>query len=285
MPASELARAKVNLCLHVTGRRNDGYHLLDSLVVFPEIGDVLTAEPASEISLKIQGPFSEGLSTGADNLVIRAAEAISPPNAGVAIRLEKNLPVAAGIGGGSADAAAALRLLSRIWGVSYDSAVALDLGSDVPVCLKSETCRMSGVGEKLTDIPDLPEFWLLLINAGLPVSTGRVFGNLDYETSSPMPPMPDVIADLGTLVDWLGGTRNDLERAAVLICPETQVVLDILEQDPNCLFSGMSGSGGTCFGVFPDQSSAIAVQKAVSGDNPDWWVAVAPVKSTGKMRR
>jgi 4-diphosphocytidyl-2C-methyl-D-erythritol kinase len=170
---AELAPAKVNLALHVTGRRPDGYHLLDSLVAFPAIGDRVEAEPAAGLSLTLDGPFARDLGAGPDNLVLRAAQLIRPEGKGAAIRLVKSLPVASGIGGGSSDAAAALRLLARLWEVPLPPAEQLAaLGADVPVCLRAMPQRMQGIGERLTPV-ELPPFWIVLANPGFPVATLR----------------------------------------------------------------------------------------------------------------
>ena len=170
----ELARAKVNLCLHVTGRREDGMHLLDSIVVFPHVGDTLEASEAGKLTLEIDGPFGGGLDVGDGNLVLRAARILG--DKGATLRLRKNLPVASGIGGGSADAAASIRLLSDMWNVNAPSLESLiDLGADVPVCMAQVPTRMSGIGENLVALPALPKFWIVLCNAGQGVETGAVF--------------------------------------------------------------------------------------------------------------
>ncbi len=272
----ELARAKVNLSLHVTGRREDGYHLLDSLVVFPEIGDRIEVEAASGLSLTIDGPFAQDLGTGPDNLVLKAAELIRPAGQGAAIHLTKSLPIASGIGGGSADAAAALRALSRLWDVSLDGVDVLSLGADVPVCLASEPMRMEGIGERLTPVSGLPEFWMVLVNPGAKLSTPQVFKALPSVDNPPMSQMPS--GDLAEVTAWLSDQRNDMEGAAVSIAPEVGAVLENLRAKEGCGLARMSGSGATCFAIFEDKEAALAARAALSEAEPLWWCVAAPVQ-------
>lgn len=273
---AEIAPAKVNLALHVTGRRADGYHLLDSLVVFPRIGDRLEAEPAAGLSLSVAGPFAGALGTGADNLVLRAAETLRPPGQGAALRLVKTLPVAAGIGGGSADAAAALRLLARLWGVALPPPErVLALGADVPVCLAGSSARMRGIGGDLAAVT-LPPFWIVLANPGVPVATGPVFAGLAARDNAPMTDAPP-FADAAALFDWLGAQRNDLEAPARALAPLIGTVIDALATQPGCALARMSGSGATVFGLFDAEAPALAAAGAIRVAQPLWWVAAAPV--------
>lgn len=275
MTATELARAKVNLALHVTGRRADGYHLLDSIVVFPDLGDRLEAEPAPGLSLSIDGPFGRDLDAGPANLVMRAASLFGPGQ-GAALRLTKSLPVASGIGGGSADAAAALRLLARLWGRPLPSASdVLGIGADLPVCLVGESCRMQGIGEALTPLA-LPPFAIVLVNPGVPVPTGAVFAGLASRDNPGMGDLPRC-PDAATLFDWLARQRNDLEAPAVAIAPEIGRTLSALAALPACRLARMSGSGATCFGLFPTLPAALAAADALRVAEPEWWVAAAPV--------
>jgi 4-diphosphocytidyl-2-C-methyl-D-erythritol kinase len=275
---AELAPAKVNLALHVTGRRGDGYHLLDSLVVFPRIGDRLEAEPAEGLSLTIEGPFARDLGAGADNLVIRAATLLSgsASGSGAAIRLTKSLPIASGIGGGSADAAATLRLLSRLWRVPLPAADrVLALGADVPVCLGNRAARFGGIGERLVPVA-LPPFWLVLANPGVPVPTGAVFRGLAGRDNAAM----DEIAGFGSvpaLVGFLARQRNDLEAPALRIAPEIGAVLAALRAQPGCAVARMSGSGATCFGLFASEAGAHGAADALRAARAGWWVVAAPV--------
>ena len=272
----ELARAKVNLALHITGRRGDGYHLLDSLVVFPEIGDRIEVEAASGLSLTIDGPFAQDLGTGEDNLVLKAAELIRPVGKGAAVHLTKSLPIASGIGGGSADAAATLRALSRLWDVSLDQADVLALGADVPVCLASEPSRMQGIGEDISRISELPEFWIVLVNPGAKVSTPAVFKGLSSVDNAPLRDLPN--PDLPGLIAWLSDQRNDMEAAAISIEPQVGEVLERLNGIDDCAIARMSGSGATCFGIFKTAEAALKARAELANVHPMWWCAAAPVK-------
>jgi len=266
------APAKVNLALHVTGRRADGYHLLQSLVVFAGVGDDLFAEPAEGLSLTVEGPRAAGVPVDGRNLVLRAAEMLAPGR-GAAIRLAKRLPHAAGIGGGSSDAAATLRMLSRLWGVAVPGDVTA-LGADAPVCLRAPApMRMAGVGEVVTAVPALPEAALVLVNPGVEVPTPAVFRALASRENAGMPEVPGGM-DYDRFIRWLAGTRNDLEPAAVGIAPVIGEVLDAL-RGAGADFAVMSGSGATCVGVLRDMGAAERVARAV--ERPGWWVAAAPM--------
>jgi 4-diphosphocytidyl-2-C-methyl-D-erythritol kinase len=277
------ARAKVNLYLHVTGKRPDGYHELDSLMVFPDLGDDLYLERAAELSLEVSGPFAAALEAeGSDNLVLRAARALGTlagGGRGVRLRLTKNLPVAAGIGGGSADAAAALRGLIRLWDLKVTEAElqasALELGADVPPCLESCSVFARGIGEVLTPAPSLPPFWLVLINPGVAVPTVAVFKARQGAFSSPA--AWTAAADLDELLRLLGATRNDLEPPALALAPQIGEVLSVLRAAEGCRLARLSGSGATCFGIFAEVGSAEAAAAALASAHPDWWIAAAPV--------
>ena len=276
MTLSEPAPAKVNLCLHVTGRRNDGYHLLDSLVAFPAIGDLIEAEPARALSLSVRGSFGNELAVSAGNSVLAAAEALRPVGVGAALRLTKRLPVASGVGGGSADAAATLRLLGRMWDVPpLGDAEVLALGADVPVCLAGRSCRMRGIGERLAPVA-LPPFWLLLVNPGPKVSTASVFGRLAVRENEGLPGV-DGFADFDDLIGYLGVTRNDLETPAVEEAPMIGEALLALRSAAGCRLARMSGSGATCFGLFTREAEAVDAAEVLRRSEPAWWVAAAPV--------
>ncbi|MFO1208007.1 MAG: 4-(cytidine 5'-diphospho)-2-C-methyl-D-erythritol kinase [Amaricoccus sp.] len=269
--ATEFAPAKVNLALHVTGRRADGLHRLDSLVAFAGVGDGLAAEDAPDLSLAIDGPFGPALDAGPDNLVLRAAALLRPPGRGAALRLTKGLPPASGIGGGSADAAATLRLLARLWDVPLPgAAAAFRLGADVPVCLAGRACRMTGAGEGILPL-DLPPFWLALANPGTLVPTGAVFAALAARDNPPMPALP-AFPDAEALLGYLAGQRNDLEPPAVRLAPSIGAVLAALRAQPACRLARMSGSGATCFGLFLSEASARAAASTIRRAEPDWWV-------------
>ena len=271
--------AKINLWLHVTGRRPDGYRELDSLVAFADIGDRLTAAPAAGLSLSVTGPFADVLADGTDNLVLKAARALAehcgvPANA--ALHLEKTLPVAAGIGGGSADAAAALRLCARLWqadiGADELARLALGLGADVPACLAGRTVRMRGIGERLAPLdPAPPAAPAVLVNPGVPVSTGRVFDALAGPFS---PPARD---RGGELAARAAANRNDLEAPAIALAPEIAQVLAALRAAPGLRLARMSGSGATCFGLFGSDAEAAAAARAIAAAHPAWWVAACQI--------
>jgi 4-diphosphocytidyl-2-C-methyl-D-erythritol kinase len=274
---SERASAKINLYLHVVGRRPDGYHLLDSLAVFAGAGDVLTVESAETLSLTVTGPFTAGLDGEADNLVLRAARALAA-QAGVPatgrLVLKKNLPVASGIGGGSADAAAALRLLSRFWGVDVGqgtlAAIAATLGADVPVCLAGRAAVMSGIGEILAPAPPLPPAGMVLVNPGVAVSTPAVFRAREGGFSAPAALPADGWNHAESLAAGLRATVNDLEAPALRLAPAITESLAALRAAPGCLLARMSGSGATCFGLFAD--AAVARLAAGGLQHPGWWV-------------
>jgi 4-diphosphocytidyl-2-C-methyl-D-erythritol kinase len=259
---TETAPAKVNLYLHVTGRRNDGYHLLDSLVVFAGIGDTLTAQPAETLSLSVTGPFAAGLDGEPDNLVLRAARALAAEAGvpgGADLMLHKYLPVASGIGGGSSDAAAALRLLCRVWRLAPDAEVlaqlAAGLGADVPACLAGRTVRMGGVGERLHPAPKLPPCGVVLVNPGIAVATGEVFRARRGAWSEPAA-LPAGWDDVATMAADLRRLRNDLEQAAIALQPVIGDVLAELAATPGCQLARMSGSGATCFGLYDQTETA-----------------------------
>ena len=248
--------------MHVTGRRADGYHLLDSLVVFPPVGDVLCGWPAPSLSLTIDGPFAAGLGTGADNLVLRAARLLAETSgigSGARLALTKNLPVASGIGGGSADAAATLRLLARMWKLTPSSvdlaALALALGADVPVCLGSRLARMGGVGEQIKGAPAVPTGGIALVNPGQKVATDAVFAAREGAFSASAE-LPAGWPDMATMATDLADLRNDLQVPAMMSCPAIASALSALTGRPGCLLARMSGSGATCFGLFATPGAA-----------------------------
>jgi 4-diphosphocytidyl-2-C-methyl-D-erythritol kinase len=274
MATEAFAAAKVNLCLHVVGQRADGYHLLDSLVAFAGVGDRVTVAPAAGLTLAVEGPQGAALGAGEDNLVLRAARAFGPGR-GAEMRLFKHLPVASGIGGGSADAAAALRALAELWGLPLpDAATVLGLGADVPVCLHGRAVRMGGVGEVLGPVPPLPAAWIVLANPGVQVATPAVFAALKRKDNPGLPEVP-AFADLGTLAKWLMLQRNDLEAPALVLAPVIARVLEALAAQPGARVARMSGSGATCFALFARQAEAAAAAAALA--RPGWWTAAAPL--------
>ncbi len=270
----EIACAKVNLALHVTGRRADGYHLLQSLVAFPPIGDILTAEPCDTLRLTLDGSFARRMPPPEDNLILHAARCLDP-ELGAHITLEKNLPVASGIGGGSADAAATLRMLSRLWNRPIpETGRLLGLGADLPVCLASAPCLMQGIGEDLTPCPPLPDLGILLVNPGVAVATGDIFAALLSPDHPPLDPLPPDFSPEG-FIDWLAAQRNDLQPAAEARVPAISEVLNALTASPACLIARMSGSGSTCFALFPTENDATRAHHRLAMNHPEWWSAAA----------
>jgi len=277
-----LAPAKVNLYLHVTGRRPDGYHLLDSLVGFAGTGDQVSAVPAATLQLTVVGPYAAPAGAGEDNLVLRAARglaALVDARAGAALRLEKHLPVAAGLGGGSSDAAATLRLLLDLWRVAPDPGaldrLALSLGADLPVCLRGRPAVMTGIGEQVAPTV-LPPAHLLLANPRVELPTPRVFAALAGRFSA-APPAWTPPRDLAGLVAALAGRRNDLQVPAVELAPAIGRVLDRLADLPGALLARMSGSGATCFALFAAADAAKAAAAMLAAAEPGWWIAEGPL--------
>lgn len=263
------APAKINLTLHVTGQRSDGYHLLDSLVVFADFGDRLTVRKAKDLTLQITGPMAAGLSSGEDNLVLRAARLAGVTDA--AITLDKQLPAAAGIGGGSADAAATLRALRVSHGAEFPRQEdLLELGADVPICLRAKSLRMRGIGERIEVVPTLPALPAVLLNPGVPVHTPAAFRALTSKNGSPMPDVP-VFSGVAGCVDWLAHCRNDLQAPALGLCSQIGDCLEALS-DQNALLTRMSGSGATCFGIFETIEAAERAGKALKESHSQWWV-------------
>jgi 4-diphosphocytidyl-2-C-methyl-D-erythritol kinase len=270
--AEETAKAKVNLALHVVGRRADGYHLLDSVVLFADIFDRLRFTVAPANSLQITGPFSAGIEVE-NNLVIRAqkamADAFGSLIPAVAVGLDKFIPSAAGLGGGSADAAATLRALCRLVGLDPLSRavreIALSLGADVPVCLLSRACRIQGIGEKIEPLPEVSSFNAVLANALVPVSTADVYAGLKLTPGEVgYPPIE--------LPFELSASRNDLTPPAAALVPVINDVLNALRSAPGVKFARMSGSGGTCFALFENHAAAGAAAAELAERHPHWWI-------------
>lgn len=271
MAVEAFAPAKINLTLHVTGQRADGYHLLDSLVVFADVGDRVRAEPADGFSLTVDGPMAAGVPAGADNLVLRAARLSGAP--GARLTLTKILPPASGIGGGSSDAAATFRALSDLYDLPLPSDEnALALGSDLPVCLRPGPQRMRGIGEGVQPLPPLPALAMVLVNPRIEVPTPAVFRALAHKDGSPMPDRLPTFAGREALIAFLRSQRNDLEAPARQITPVIGVVLEALSAQPGCGLARMSGSGATCFGLFADKADADASARTIADAHPGWWV-------------
>jgi 4-diphosphocytidyl-2-C-methyl-D-erythritol kinase len=279
------APAKINLYLHVTGRRGDGYHLLDSLVAFADIGDRVSFAPANDFSFDIQGPYAAAFPAGerdassrSSNLAVRAVWALSralhlPPR--TRMTLTKNLPLASGLGGGSADAAAALWGLMEWWGVDAAAVPGLDglmrgLGADVPACLSCGPQWVAGAGEKLTPAA-LPEIPVVLVNPGRLCRTADVFAGFGGDFGA-MAEKPGVMDDGGSVIAFLAAQDNMLTRAAVNLVPEISSARAALEKQPGCRLARMSGSGATCFGLFDAEEAAVVAAENILTKNPRWWV-------------
>ncbi|SEF60633.1 4-(cytidine 5'-diphospho)-2-C-methyl-D-erythritol kinase [Bosea lathyri] len=277
------ARAKVNLNLRVIGRRADGYHELESLVAFASVGDTLTLEPAPELSLTISGPCGNGLPVDGDNLVLRAARALSGELGALRwgrFHLVKRLPVASGIGGGSADAAGALRLLARLNGLQPTMPALLDVaakvGADVPVCLESRARLMMGIGECLGPPLRLPPLFAVLVNPGVPVETVAVFRKLGLQAGQALSSsrtLPETNSETAQdLIAVLSRSGNDLEGPARAVAPILDTVLPTLAGLPGCRLARMSGSGATCFALFDDCRASADAAKSLQRSHPGWWV-------------
>lgn len=280
------APAKINLFLHVGDRRDDGYHTLQSLVAFTEAGDEICAEAADDLSLVMDGPFAGALADETDNLVLRSARALAAGACvatGARLLLTKNLPVASGIGGGSADAGACLRALWQLWGLQalrggreVLEQAALDSGSDVPVCLLSGAALMEGRGERVTALPELPRAAMVLVNPRVAVPTGPVFARLAARSGVAQMQMPQSFANVQELAGWLGRARNDLQAPALEIAPVIGDCLAALGAQ-NALLTRMCGSGATCYALFADDAAALRAAQAVQQAHPGWWVCATRI--------
>ncbi len=271
------APAKINLTLHITGQRGDGYHELDSLVAFAKVGDRIEVKRTRATNLTVSGEFASEVPTGPDNLVVRASRLLE---GSFDIHLEKNLPVSSGIGGGSADAAATLRAIGELTNTPLpgpDSQLAL--GADVPVCVMGGLVRMRGIGERLEPIGTGTFGWpLVLVNPRVSVSTPEVFRQLASKDNSPMDDpytLGPVHHQQDAFFDWLSHQRNDLEAPALAVAPAIGDVLDALKKQSSCQLARMSGSGATCFGLFVDEEGAHQAAQGLRKDHPKWWVATS----------
>lgn len=278
------AAAKVNLTLHITGRRQDGFHILDSLIGFTGVTDTLSFVPADDITLSVSGPEAAGVETDARNLVVRAAKLTQSHTGtmlGAAISLEKNIPVAAGLGGGSADAAAAIAGCLGLWGLEDTPAIsndiiAAELGADVPVCRFGKPARVGGIGESITVLLGWPHAWLVLVNPRIPLSTADVFKA--YDGSFRTPDQGSVSGGgFADFIAFLSARGNDLTDAACLAAPVVTEVLQELTALPECALARMSGSGPTCFGLFETKSAASSAAHLMTQNRPDWWSQASPL--------
>lgn len=268
----QLAKAKINLCLHVTGQNMEGYHLLDSLVAFANYGDELVFHDNEKIEIVSEGKFGKDLSNIKiqKNIIFKTLKSLNL-SSGVKIKLQKNLPVSAGIGGGSADAAATLRGILQQKNIPFPPDDGLALGADVPVCIKSTTQRMQGIGEKLTDVKVFPKLAAVLVNSGDKVSTSVIFKLLKNKDNQDIGNLPNKKMTFTQTVHYLSELRNDLELPAFELIPNIKNVITLLNNSGSSL-SRMSGSGATCFGLFADFELAKSAANNISTDNPNWWV-------------
>ncbi|MEH6475714.1 MAG: 4-(cytidine 5'-diphospho)-2-C-methyl-D-erythritol kinase [Sneathiella sp.] len=291
MSLSKLARPKVNLFLHVTGKRDDGYHLLESLVCFPCGGDRIEVSAADQITASVSGPFGASIGTTDENLVVKAAKLLKTQfniTAGAHIHLEKNLPVASGIGGGSSNAAVCLQLLCELWNVTPSpeilSDIALQLGADVPVCLAAVPALMTGIGEQVTPVAALPNLHILLVNPLVAVSTPEVFKAINWSSLPAYDDYEDVGSSADGFIAKLAQTSNHLQAPAISLLPEIATVLKMIEAQPDCLLSRMSGSGATCFGLFNSAGEAAFAQKKILEIKPDWWSLSSAINSEAQSQ-
>ena len=282
---AEKAPAKVNLTLRVIGRRADGYHDIESLVAFADVGDALTFSPGGALALSVAGPTAAAAGQIADNLVLKAARALAERVERLKLggfALSKRLPVAAGLGGGSADAAAALRLLARANGLAPDDPrlmqAARATGADVPVCLDPRPRFMRGIGDVLSDPLDLPRLFAVLLNPGVAVATKDVFAALAVPTAVQTAPAA-ICTGTAALVDEIARGRNDLEGAAIELEPAIADALAVLRNLPGCRLARMSGSGATCFGLFDSMDAARGAARPLRVGYPDWWVRATALGS------
>ncbi len=270
-----VAPAKVNLALHVTGRRPDGYHLLETLVVFTRDGDRISVAPADEDQFVLTGPQATHLEADASNLVLLARDLLrrqTGRDERFAITLDKRLPIASGLGGGSSDAAATLKALACLWNLNTQETArdALSLGADLPMCLAARPLIARGIGEVIEPVPALPALDLVLVNPGVPVSTPEIFRLLASRVNPPLSPLP-AAPSLDSLIGWLAANRNDLEAPARALCTPIDEALAALK-DEKSLFARMTGSGATCFGIFADQDSARRAAEHIQAQHPRWFV-------------
>lgn len=277
------APAKINLALHVTGQRADGYHLLDTLVAFADIGDRITLQARDALALEVTGPEALPELSGGNNIIWQTAARFWKSDQQLSIALEKNLPIASGIGGGSADAAGTYRgllyLNAAVEGrehprdpTAQDAQLLMEIGADVPMCVMSEPARVRGIGEQIEPISDLHPYPVVLVNPRVQVSTPAVFKRLVTKDNPGLDPWPDSFEDRDFALDWLAAQRNDLQEPAMQDCPAIADVLGALDQTGTCRLARMSGSGATCFGLFDRVHKAEAAAEAIRLAHPEWWV-------------
>lgn len=277
------APAKINLFLHVNGRREDGYHLLDSLTVFSDdVTDVLSIAPADNFSFDVSGIFSAGLES--DNLVtkaVRLMEDATGETLRAHIHLEKNIPVGAGLGGGSSDAAAVVKLVEEIWGKPLETktrdAILLKLGADVPVCYVGKPCRFQGVGDMISDVPPLPSFHMAMVWPNVHAATKDVFSAREQIYREAVVAILPSFNDLSAFMEFLKTTGNDLSDAAEKMYPDIRTAREAMEKTHGCLLARMSGSGSSVFGIFETKELCSAAKESISGQYPQWWAHTSAI--------
>lgn len=286
------APAKVNLFLHLVGRRDDGYHLIESLFAFADIGDRLRVTPAAELSLSIEGPFAAELEAagggGEENLVLKAARMLRRRTGaieGAQISLQKRLPVASGLGGGSSDAASALLALNRVWDTGLSSTelatIALELGADVPACLSRRACLVTGIGEAITPIKNFPDLPVLLVNPLVEVNTGEIFRRFHRQGRSFTKPVAGRYLDSEFQISDLAGFQNDLQLDAIDLVPEIGTILSALSEQSETTVTRMSGSGATCFALFDTNEARDRAFSKLAKLGKKWWICQANIGSVG----
>jgi 4-diphosphocytidyl-2-C-methyl-D-erythritol kinase len=275
------APAKLNLFLHITGKRQDGYHLLQSVMIFVDVGDTMEFYPHDGFLIDAEGPFAGDLPPPGDNIVYHAARALSdswgvPLSGG--IQLYKNLPIASGVAGGSSNAATALLGLSKLWGLPDDRdrlhKIAVKLGADVPACLVKRPVWAEGIGEKMSPLPHMPPLHFVLVNPMVATPTAEVFARFRNRVTPPI----QYSGRKKTMQEWISDLRlyrNDLTEAAIEVCPDISTVLAALRETPNCHLSRLSGSGATCFGIYDSPPAAQAAVNKLRQQHPRWWVTAA----------
>lgn len=273
------AFAKINFYLHVTGKRPDGYHLLDSLMAPVDLHDVIEISSSSEISLNVEGEFASLSGNIEDNIILKAARLLSEKanvKHGVAIKLQKNIPAGAGLGGGSADAATILKMLNKFWQINYDddilAQIGLQLGADVPFCLFGKAAFMSGIGEIIKDAPALPSMNILLVNPRIILNTANVFRYKPFSFKD-MAIAPDKFNNLDDFIKFLETTRNCLQANAIEMVPQIADILAEINRQDGVLLARMSGSGATCFGIFVTQEQKVHAMINIRQNHPEWYLA------------
>jgi 4-diphosphocytidyl-2-C-methyl-D-erythritol kinase len=273
------APAKINLALHVTGRRADSYHDLDTLALFADCGERVVVEQADGLRLRIEGPFAASVPDDETNLVLAAARIFFLTESfgyKALLKLKKTIPIESGLGGGSSDAAATFHALNRYFKTGLDdqqlAGLGRDLGADVPMCVYGKALRARGIGDVIEPLSTLPPLPIVLVWPGKPLSTASVFARLQNVSNPPLPDLPDAFPTVEDVAGYLAGARNDLQAAAIGIEPVIGDALEALAATDQCLLARMSGSGSACFGLYPSRAEADAAGRLIGAAHPGWWV-------------